>query len=322
MNKASQPKHLILLRQVSSFTTSRIILTANNYRMFDHLEGSGRTAASLARIISADKRATELLLDSLVGVGLLRKATGFYRNTPATSRYLVRGKPDYQGDILRHYSVLWDNWSGLDKVLKSGKPYKKSFDHKSFILGMHNLASQRVKSLMNSINVKGVRNLLDLGGGPGTYAMAFAKKNIHVTLMDYPETLRIARRLIKDAGLTGKIKLLPGDFTRDPIGNHYDLILISQIFHAYSEKESREILKQCRRALNPGGRVVIHEFFINEDRTSPPFSAIFAINMLVNTTGGRTYTPNEMSSWMKKTGFSGISKKVMDDTVLVTGTKK
>ncbi len=317
-----QDKGLAWLRKVSSFTQSRIILTANNYRIFDLLEVREETSEVIARIIDTDPRATGLLLNSLVAIGLVEKKGNLYHNAPIASRYLVRGNTDYQGDILSHCNILWDNWSGLDAVIKTGRPYRKSHDHKSFILGMHNLALQKVKEVMAHMSFDGVRTLLDLGGGPGTYSMAFAKKKIGVTLFDFPATLAIAKKLIADAGLQKKIKLLPGDFTNDKWGEGYDMVFISQIFHAYSPDECLTMLKKTYAALNPGGRVVIQEFYLDDTRANPPQGAIFAINMLVNTQAGRTYTSKEMMTWMKKARFSGIEEKNLGETVLITGTKK
>ncbi len=314
-------KDLIWLRQVSSFTSSRIILTANNYRVFNHLDGKGKTSSSLSKAIFTDRRATELLLDSLVAIGILKKTKNYYRNSAIASKYLVSGKPDYQGDILRHYDTLWDNWSGLDKVIKTGRPHKKSQNHESFILGMHNIATQKLKEVIRTIKLKGVKSLLDLGGGPGTYSLAFAKKKINVTLMDLPDTLKISKRLIKEAGPQKNITLLPGDFMKDNLGNNYDIVFISQIFHAYSVEECLSILRKSYNSLAPGGKVVVQEFYLDETRTYPPMGSVFAINMLVNTPKGRSYTVGEMSSWMKKTGLTEITNKIIDDTVLITGKK-
>jgi hypothetical protein len=165
MKQTERKKDLSWLRQVSSFAASRIILTANNFRIFDHLVFPGKTAQLLSRRISADARATELLLNSLVAIGLLEKKKGVYRNTPVASRYLVSGKPGYQGDILRHYSTLWDNWSGLDTVLKTGKPNRTARDHEAFILGMHNLALLKVRNVLAALDLRGAKRVLDLGGG-------------------------------------------------------------------------------------------------------------------------------------------------------------
>ena len=322
MKNPEPRKDLSWLRQIYSFGASRVILTANNFRIFDHLTPPGKTVRMLAAAISADGRATELLLNSLVSIGLLVRKGEKYQNTPVAARYLVAGKADYQGDILRHYATLWDNWSGLDTVLRTGKPYRKSHDHLSFILGMHNLALLKVKEVIASLDLKGVERVLDLGGGPGTYAMAFARKGKSVVLMDFPETLKIAGMIIRKAGLSGRIRLISGDFIRDDLGHGYDLILISQIFHAYDAAACIAMLKKCHRALNPGGRVAVQEFFLDETRTAPLSGALFAINMLVNTPGGRTYTPKEMKGWLGKAGFTGVKSALMGESVLITASKK
>lgn len=315
-------KDLRWLRQVSSFASSRIILTANRYRVFDLLEDGGKSSVQVAGALKTDPRATELLLNSLAAIGILKKNVRRYHNEDVASRYLVKGRPGYQGDIIDHYHTLWENWSGLDKVLKTGKPFRRSHDHGSFILGMHNIASQRAKEVVSAIDLRGVRNVLDLGGGPGTYSMAFARKNISATLFDASETLKISRRLIKEAGLQKRITLRAGDFTKDDLGSNYEMVFISQIFHAYGPEACIALLRKCHSSLNPGGRVVIQEFYLDETKASPPQGAIFAINMLVNTRDGRTYTPKEMSAWMRKGGFREVKVKLLDDTVLLTGKKR
>ncbi len=322
MKQPERRKDLPWLRQVSSFFVSRVILTANNFRVFDHLAAPGKTALLLSRTLPANVRATELLLNSLVAIGLLKKKKDVYRNAAIASHYLVSGKPEYQGDIIRHYSTLWDNWSGLDTVLKTGKPFRKTHDHEAFILGMHNLALLKVAKVLATLDLRGVTKVLDLGGGPGTYAMALAQKGIQVTIMDFPDTLKIARKLIRRSGLSEGVRFLPGDFTCDDMGKGYDLIFISQIFHAYTGAACISMLRKSYAALNPGGKVVVQEFFLDETRTAPPWSALFAINMLVNTPEGRTYTPREMISWMKKAGFREAKRRLLDESVLIEATKK
>jgi cyclopropane fatty-acyl-phospholipid synthase-like methyltransferase len=118
------------------------------------------------------------------------------------------------------------------------------------------------------------------------------------------------------------VSLHPGDFMKDDLGGPYDLIFISQIFHAYGAAQCVEMLRKCRSSLQKGGRVVIQEFFLDETKTAPVQGALFAINMLVGTPQGRSYTPREMTSWLKKAGFTGIAQKKLDETVLITATNK
>ncbi len=300
------------------FQASRVLITANNLGVFDYLQDE-KSVRQLARLMGTDRRATEILLDALAGLGLLKKKNDKYRNGDSASRFLVSGTPYYQGDIIRHAAGMWDKWSSLDAIVTTGKPSEKSRSLNAFILGMHNIASLKAGSIIDEINLRGVTEALDLGGGPGTYSLEFAKRGINATLFDLPDTLAIARDVLnRSPGRAKKIKLIGGDFKTDAIGSGYDLVFISQILHMFSDKVNIELLKKCRKALGRDGQIVIQEFLINENRTDPEGSALFAINMLVHTSGGRSYSPGEMKSWLQKAGFKNIRKKIMADIVLVS----
>ncbi len=316
------PEDLVGLRKLYlGFISSRVILTANNLRIFDNLK-KPVSASEISRKLKTDLRATEILLDALAGIGLLSKnRAGKYRNAPVSNNYLVKGSRLYQGDIIKHASIMWQNFSALDEVLSTGRPARRGFDHESFIMGMHNLTLLRTESLIKAVGLKGVKTMLDVGGGPGTNAIAFAKKGVKSTIFDLPETINIAKKVARREGVKG-IGFIAGDFHVDDIGAGYDLILVSQIVHAFSADENVALLKKCRAALNPGGRVVVQEFPINDARTAPPNSALFSVNMLVGTENGRCYSPKEIKHWLAKTGFARVIIKNLPETVLIMGERK
>ncbi|MEW6418066.1 MAG: methyltransferase [Nitrospirota bacterium] len=300
------------------FRPARVLLTANNYRVFDYLI-KPHSAKTISKKIGADLRATEILLDALTGVGLLKKQGNQYINARIASKFLISASPYYQGDILRHTDNLWKNWSGLDEVIKTGKPHHKAHNHEAFVLGMYNLATLKAKDVVKTIGLKDVKTALDLGGGPGTYSIEMAKRGVNVTLFDYPETIEIAKKVIEKAKING-INFISGDFMSDDIGKGYDLIFISQILHAYSEKDNLQVLRKCKKALNDGGRIVIQEFYISKDRAHPAQGSLFSVNMLVNTESGRCYSPEEIKGWLLKAQLKNTEEeKLIDDTVLITG---
>jgi len=306
----------------SAFQSSRVLITANNFRVFDHLEDP-KTSRQMARALRTDERATEILLDALAGIKLLRKREKRYCNSGIASKFLVSGRPYYQGDIISHAESLWDSWANLGNVLKTGRPSRMSRNHGAFILGMHNLAALKATAVVDKIDLRGINKALDLGGGPGTYSIEMVARGVHVTLFDTPGTLKIARGVINRSGVNKKsIDLMEGDFLRDDIGSGYDLVFMSQIIHSYQEEDNIGLLKKCGKALNRGGRVVIQEFLVSEDRTRPFNSALFAVNMLVNTEGGRTYSPEEMKKWLMRTGYKNVRRKAVTDGVLVTAVVK
>ncbi|MCG2709822.1 MAG: methyltransferase domain-containing protein [Thermodesulfovibrionales bacterium] len=143
-----------------------------------------------------------------------------------------------------------------------------------------------------------------------------AKKGVDITLFDRPETVEIAKRVIKKEGIKN-IDFIEGDFLHDNIGRGYDLIFASQIMHSLSEKDNLRLLKKCKRALNKRGRIVIQGFHLLKDRAHPPQGALFSVNMLVNTDGGRSYSPDEMKNWLSKTGFKKAEEKLMGETVII-----
>ena len=316
------PDDLAGLRKLYlGFVSSRVILTANNLKIFENLKKAS-SATEIAEKLNIDRRATEIVLDALTGIGLVSKSrTGRYRNAPVSNRYLVKGTYLYQGDIIKHASTMWQNFSALDEVVRTGRPARRGFDHESFIMGMHNLTVLRTESLAKALGLKGIKKMLDLGGGPGTNAIAMAKKGIQSTVFDLPETINIAKKVARREGVKG-IRFIAGDFHVDSIGSGYDLILLSQIFHAFSAEENIALLRKCNTAVNLGGKVVVQEFPINDNRTSPPHSALFSVNMLVGTERGRCYSPKEMKRWLAGTGFKNIGIKYLTETVLIIGERK
>jgi hypothetical protein len=256
------------------FWPARVLLTANNFRIFDYLK-SPRTAIEIAKALKTNNRATEILMDALTGLGLLKKSGNKYKNTPTANLLLIKDSPYYHGDIIRHADTLWKNWSGLDEIIKTGRPNRSAHDHEAFIKGMHNIASLKAKDVIKAVDLKGVKKALDLGGGPGTYAIEMAKKGVLTTLFDVPETIKIAKGIIK----------------------------------------------KSKKALNQNGRIVIQEFYIDKNRTTPPQSALFSVNMLVNTYG-RCYPPSEIKQWLSNAGFRNIKNKIFNDSVMVEGVNK
>jgi len=311
-----QPDDLNSLRRLWSFWPSRVILTANNFRLFDHL-GEGKRAAELAPLLKVSLRGIEILLNALCGLSLLDKRDDLYLNTPLAEKYLVSGSPGYQGEMIKHYDTLWQNWSALDEIVRTGKPIRRASDHSSFIRAMHNNAIFKAVQVIDRLDLSGVRNALDLAGGPGTYSMELARRGVAVTLFDLPDTVAIAREIADEQGVN--LSFQEGDALTGPVGEGSDLIFISHLLHSYSPEENRRILANCRKGLNPGGRIVVQEFLIDDTLTQPVMGALFAVNMLVNSEGGSCYPPGEIASWLREVGLTSTEEIRLDETVLVIG---
>jgi SAM-dependent methyltransferase len=271
-----------------------------------------------------------IVLNALCGQDLLVKKEEKYANAPAASKYLVQGKPFYLGDILKHNANLWERWGKLSEVLKTGKPARgvrrkrSPGETRDFIFGMENLSRCFGDLILPHVNLGGRHSLLDLGGGPGAYAVLFCKHYpaLFATVFDLPEVVKFARKHIEEEGLGNRISTLEGDYLRNSIGSAYDAVLASNVIHSLGPKQILRIFKKCFKALDPGGILLVRDFILDEDGTDPPAASLFAVNMLVGTTEGNCYTEAEVTQWLQKTGFVRISfSRISPDSALLTAYK-
>jgi len=281
-------------------------------------------AEEIAALLGTDGRATRMLLDALAAMGYVRKCDGTYENADISRRLLVAGSPFYQGDSLRHRYRLWFRWSALRDVMKTGWPsenltveYNESEGQrtKNFTLAMANSGRVRAAEVARALDLSGVRVLLDVGGGPGTYALAFARQfpQLRAVVYDLPEVCAIAQGEIARAGLSERVTTRAGDILVDELGRGYDLIFVSNLVHSYSLAEVRGIFCKAFEALTPGGRVVVKDIFAHEDRSGPLFSLLFAINMLVNTKGGDAYTFSQIEGVLTDAGFTKLKREKLTE---------
>jgi cyclopropane fatty-acyl-phospholipid synthase-like methyltransferase len=150
--------------------------------------------------------------------------------------------------------------------------------------------------------------MLDVGGGSGAYSIAFAKANPVLTadILDLASVAPIAQRHIQEEGVTDRVSTRVGDLRSDPLGSGYDLILVSAICHMLSEEENRDLFERCHAALVAGGRIAVQDFILEPDKTAPAWGALFALNMLVGTRGGSSYSEAEYTDWLNGAGFREI----------------
>jgi len=299
-----------------AFQESRILLSAVELDLFTPV-GGGATAAAVAEARQTDLRATEIVLNALAAMGLLEKERASYRCGPAAARFLVRGAPDDASTGLRHQLNLWNTWSQLSECLRTGQPGRQlAMGDRGddwtipFIAAMHRNASSRAPQILQAVGAAGVRRMLDVGGGSGAYAIAFAAANpeLRAEIFDLETVVPIAQSHVAQAGLTGRVGTRVGDLRRDALGSGYDLVLLSAICHMLGPEENQDLFGRARAALAPGGRLVVQDFILNEEKTAPGVGAIFAVNMLVGTPGGATYSEAEYAGWLGQAGLGGVRR--------------
>jgi 2-polyprenyl-3-methyl-5-hydroxy-6-metoxy-1,4-benzoquinol methylase len=309
---------------------SRVLLTAYELGVFTALGDASKSSAEVATKLKTDPRATDRLMNALCAIGLLEKKGDKFSNTPATARFLVQGKPEYMAGLM-HTVHLWDTWSTLTPAVREGKsvgrPPVNERGEKwltAFIAAMHDRAKKQAPVVASLLDLSGVSRVLDVGGGSGAFAMAFvcAKAGISATVFDLPNVVSLTQTYIEQEGLADKVKTVAGDYMVDDLGSGFDLVFLSAIIHSNSVEENLKLIRKCAQALSPQGQVVVQDFIMDEDRTSPAHGALFALNMLVGTEAGDTYTEAEVRSWMEETGLSNfIRKDTHFGTALIMGRK-
>ena len=305
-----------LLQTIRGFQESRVILTGIELNVFAAI-GDGATASQVAAKIGTDARATEMLLNALVAMGMLTKSGEVFHGTRVTARFFGGKSPDNARAAMMHIVHLWERWSTLTECVRAGTAVVRhdaagAGDDwtEAFIAAMHRNARARAPRVVQAVGVRGARRMLDVGGGSGAYSIAFAQANekLQVELLDLAEVLPIARRHIEEAGLGARIKTRAGDLRADLLGQGFDVILISAICHMLGPKGNRDLLKRCHAALAPEGRVVISDFILAADKAGPKHAALFALNMLVGTREGSSYSEGDYGAWLREAGFRKVKR--------------
>ncbi len=303
-----------ILAMSRNFMESRIILSGAELNLFTILTPTPLSIQEVARKIGGDIRALTILLDALTAMGLLTKQMSQYHCPGDISSSLSAHSPNSVLPMVLHVAHLWETWSNLThtvKGLKATEKKGKSFDDEAlinFIGAMHVIAAPQASRIAAAVHPGSATTLLDVGGASGTYTIAFlqAFPGMKATLFDRPPVVEMARKLLAEVGLMNRVTLVAGDFYKDELPGGHDLAFVSAIIHQNSPQQNLDLYSKVFRALNPGGRIVIRDHVMEPDRTRPKEGAIFAVNMLVGTSGGKTYTFEEIKAGLGQAGFTRV----------------
>jgi ubiquinone/menaquinone biosynthesis C-methylase UbiE len=331
------PEYIDIGRHIIAYRSAKIIFTAARLDLFTFLEPRSRTLNEICAALKIKPRPAEIFLHALGALGFIGKANGAYANAPRASRFLVRGKPEYCGPILKFQDVLWPAWGELDHVLHEGSPrknlghwMKKSSDFtKEYIHCMSRISRQPAREVAAALVRPEDRRLLDVGAGPGIFTLAMLERNsrLKATLLDLPVTLRLTKASLACRPERGRILLQAGDYRALRLApNSFDIILLSHITHNEGVDFNRKLLAQCFAALRPRGRIAVHDFTIEEAGAAQLFPALSSIHMMLYTEEGAVYRAEQYQSWMREAGLSDLRQEAIcgdsaTPSVLLVGAK-
>ncbi len=304
---------------VSAYRLPRIILTALDLDLFTIMASRTWSIPTLAKRLRVSQRGLDILCRNLSTAGLLKKDGSRYRTRRLASRELNGKSPLYRGAYLHLLRRQWDDWSRLTRSVKRGRPVDDgrpdtSAHRREFTWAMHHRSKAVAPRVATQITLERAKTLLDLGGGPGTYALAFLARNpsLRATLCDRSAALDVAKEIAAPLKHGRRLSYRPLDFMAEPIKGRYDVIWYSNVLHIYSAQENSALFRRLAKNLTAKGRLLIQDAFtIDRQGLHPAETNLFAVTMLLFTKTGNTYSMADTSRWLREAGFGRVRRIVL-----------
>jgi ubiquinone/menaquinone biosynthesis C-methylase UbiE len=303
------------------FAPSRTLMAALDLNVFSKIYEGHKTAERIAGACGASDRGMRMLLDALASLRILDKTRGGHYSLPAfVAQFLVRESPDYLGDFL-NIDTIWQAWGGLTESVRTGKPFR-TVEHQreaeeffpKLVRGLHVVNRQPAQNLARALagTIPPNPQILDVAAGSGVWGIAFAEADpqTRVTAQDFPGMIPVTRSYVERHRVAGQYDYLLGDLRTVDFGHdRFDVAILGNIVHSEGVESSRDLFRRIHRALRRDGHVAIIDMVPDNERTGPVFPLIFALNMLVNTEQGGTYTLEEYREWLTGAGFRRVEAR-------------
>lgn len=302
------------------FARIQTLTTAVELNIFEHIYKGNNTVEEVSNTAGTNLRATEMLMNALVGLEFLKKKNGEFFLSDDAAEFLIPEKTDFLGGMLKHMIDLHDNWRHLTDCVKTGKPYEKVDMQKkaedffpSMVKGLFNMNYTASKYAGNYLKEKGINisSILDVAAGSGVWGIGIVQQfeNAKLTALDFPEVCKVTEDFITQYKLNDKTEFIKGDLRKLDFGNEkYDLIILGHICHSEGKIHTPKLLEKSFAALKPHGFLLIAEFNPNDDKTGPVVPLLFGLNMLINTSSGDIFTFSELKKLLTDTGFKKVEK--------------
>ena len=299
-----------------------IIAAAVSNKVFDSLESGSKTVDQISKETGASARGLRMLMNALVGLELLKKDRHQkYSLTPESAAFLVSNKPGALAGFFRlNVTQLVSKWLQLGDVVRTGRPAQavnQEGEGTEFFSGlveniipMSYATAQTLADHLKLAKAKNEVRVLDLAAGSGIWGIVLAQASarVRVTAVDWAGMIPTTKRITQRFGVGARFKFIEGDLLEADFGSGYDIATLGHILHSEGEERSRQLLKRTFRALKSGGAIAIAEWLVNDERTQPLPPLMFAVQMLVNTEKGDTFSFKEIKSWLEEAGFKRVRK--------------
>ena len=311
-----------IVQTAGAYWSSCVLQAAVQLDVFTALEKGPVEEAALARRLGCDSRAFSMLVTAMAAMGLAERLPAGVAAPDALLRFLSRNSPEYLGHIIKHQANIMPHWARLAEAVRTGRPTAEQStlftedarEREDFLMGMYNIARLQAERIAEALDLSGRERLIDVGGGPGTYAVDFCRKNpgLTGTVFDLPTSEPFARKIIRQFNLEDRVGFVGGNYLTDALPKGQDVAWLSQVLHGETPKDAALLVKNAAACLRPGGLLGVQEFMLDDSRDGPERPALFNLNMLVQTAGGQAYTQGEIRAMLTAAGAARVRPLDLD----------
>ncbi|HOX16686.1 MAG TPA: methyltransferase [Smithellaceae bacterium] len=304
-----------ILEMMRAYQVPCMLAAAADLDLFEKLVSVPRTATDVATAAGCDLRGVTILLDALAAVKIIVKKDNHYSISPELVPYLSEGSPQSVIAMVRHQANCLRRWSRLPWTIQTGKPDGAGpsirgieEDAASFIEAMNVVSRDVADNLIKEIHPGNIRCILDLGGASGSWTLAWlkAEPTSRAIIFDLPHVIPMAHERFATSPFIARVELHAGDFNTDDLPKGADLVWVSAIIHQNSPDQNRALYRRVATALEHKGWIYIRDIIMESSRTEPVAGALFAVNMMSGTEGGKCYTLAEIKEDLQSAGFSDV----------------
>jgi ubiquinone/menaquinone biosynthesis C-methylase UbiE len=306
------------MQLISGGWAAAILGSSAKYGIFDALESGSTDAKQVAEKSGISQRGAQAMLDGLTGLGLVKLANGRYENTAESSAFLIKTKPGYFGAMAQVMTGSLVDWAKLPEAVKTGNPSASMTADvadnefwQELVPAIASLSFPVAKMAAERLGIANAGNIrwLDVGGGSGVWSAVWLgmNPNARAVQLDWPTVNSIAKNFVAKFGGANRFETIDGDFHNVDFGSQaYDYAIFGHIAHQEAPPDNVTIFRKFRKALKPGGTLVINDFVLNDDRTGHPFALMFASQMLLVSKGGNAWRQADYRAWLTDAGFSSV----------------